>query len=524
HGTNASSSYLYETVSYSNTVSDFTTLTFVGNKVEFYTSKASHHGIAAVSVDNGPETFVDLYAATRQNFAAVYNSILTQGTHTIKIRVTGSKNSASTGTHVIIDYVKVYSASTTVAVTGITSTPSTLSLATGSAYTLVATISPSTATNQDVTWSSSNTAIALVSNEGKVTAVAPGSATITATSVDGNKTSTSVITVYTPASGVTITPTTLSLNVGKTYTLTSALIPVNATNKTMNWSSSNNGIATISASGLLTAIAPGTATITLTIDGGKTATMTVTVNPIAAFTFELDDAHKGTGINQFQYAGGGWTNGTNSSKSYLYETVSFSNVATNFATLTFVGNKVELSTSKASHHGIAGVSIDNGPEIMVDLYSATRQDFSTVFNSGVLTEGNHTIKIRVTGTKNSSSSGTYVVIDYLKVYSATATTVPAPTATTTTDASVLSAAQLTAETTGQIQTFPNPLKSGDILHVILPVATGVVSIIDVTGLSLYSITVTKTELEIPTSAFPKGMYFVQHQTAQGKVQVKILID
>lgn len=525
HGTDATSAYLYETVSYSNTVSDFTTLSFVGNKIEFYASKASHHGIAAVSIDNGPETYVDLYAATRQNFVAAYNSILTQGNHTIKIRVTGTKNSASTGTYVILDYVKVYSSSTTVAVTGITVTPATVSLATGSANSLTATISPTTATNKNVTWSSSNTAVALVSTEGTVTGVGPGTATITAATVDGGKTATSVVTVYTPASAVTIAPSSLTLNVGATSTLTSTLVPLNATNKTMNWSSSNTSIATITANGLITAIAPGTATITLTIDGGKTATMTLTVNPIDAFTYELDDAHQGTGLNQFQYAGGGWTNGTNSSTSYLYETVSFSNVTGNYATLTFTGNKVEFYTSKASHHGIAAVSIDNGPETKVDLYSAIRQNFSAVFNSGTLTEGNHTIKIRVTGTKNASSSGTYAVIDYLKVYSATATEVPATTTpTSSVNASVLSEATLAAEATGEIQTFPNPVKSGGTLHVILPVASGILSVIDITGFVHFSLAVTSTEVAISTTTFPAGMYFVQHKTTQGTTQQKILVE
>ena len=49
-----------------------------------------------------PETYVDLYSATRQNFVAAYNSILTQGTTLIKIRATGTKNVASTGTYVIL--------------------------------------------------------------------------------------------------------------------------------------------------------------------------------------------------------------------------------------------------------------------------------------------------------------------------------------------------------------------------------------------------------------------------------------
>ncbi len=523
HGTNASSSYLYETVSYSNASTDYTTLSFVGNKVEFYTSKASHHGIAAVSVDNGPETFVDLYSATRQNFVAAYNSILTQGNHTIKIRVTGSKNAASTGTYVIVDYLKVYSNVTNVPVTGITISPSTVSLQTGTSYTLSASITPVSATNKEVTWSSSDTGVAVVSSTGVVTGKAPGSATITGESADGKKTSKSVITVTSPLAGVSISPATVTLEVGKTFLLNPAFSPANTTSKSMLWNSENPAIASVNTNGLVSAVAPGTTTINVTADGGLKATCTVTVQSNGVYTFELDDAHIGAGVNQFQYAGSGWTNGKNASASYLYETVSYSNVTNNYATLTFNGNQVELSTSKASHHGIMAVSVDNGPETPIDLYSATRKDFVTVFKSGTLDEGRHTIKIRVTGTKNPASSGTYAIIDYLKVYSATETNITA-LETNSTDASVLSAAKLTAETTGQIQTFPNPVASGDILHVILPSATGTVSIVDVTGFTHFSTQATATQLDIPTSALPKGMYFLQQQSTLGKTTLKIMVN
>jgi uncharacterized protein YjdB len=95
---------------------------------------------------------------------------------------------------------------TTVAVTGVTVTPSSASVLVGSTQQLTATISPSDATNQSVSWSSSNPAIATVSTSGLVTGIAAGSATITVTTQDGNKTATSNITVTSNCTPTTITP------------------------------------------------------------------------------------------------------------------------------------------------------------------------------------------------------------------------------------------------------------------------------------------------------------------------------
>jgi len=409
-----------------------------------------------------------------------------------------------------------------VPVTSVSVTPATLPLGVGTTYQLTATVSPSNATNQNVTWNSSNPGIATVSPSGLVTAVASGSATITVTTVDGGRVNSSTINVTVPVTSVSIAPLGVPLTVGDTYQLAVTVNPANASNKNITWNSDNTSIATVSASGLVTSLAPGSAVITVTtVDGNKTATATVTINPQQNFV-DLDDATIGPNINQFKYTGSTWTNAVNTSDSYFNRTCSHSNTSNNYATLSFVGNKVELYTSKASHHGIAAVSIDNGTEILVDLYSATRQDFVMAFSSVSLTEGNHTIKIRVTGTKAASSSGTYVVIDYLKVYSGSASSsattslmnAPAPASLATSE----------AELTGQIQVFPNPVKSGDLLHVTVPVASGTVSVIDATGFAHYTAQATTTELEIPTSGLPTGMYFVQYRTAQGEILLKILVN
>jgi hypothetical protein len=197
------------------------------------------------------------------------------------------------------------------------------------------------------------------------------------------------------------------------------------------------------------------------------------------------------------------------------KTVSYSNTINNAATLSFTGNKVEFYSAKASHHGIVAVSVDEGPETMVDLYSASRQNFALVFSSGTLTEGTHSIKIRVTGGRNSSSSGSYAIIDYLKVYSSTE--VATTTAPATTEA-------FNEGSANEIQIYPNPVKAGDILHVRLVEAAGVVSVIDVTGFAHYTTTPTSVDLEIPTGSMPKGMYFVQHRVGSSQVQYKILVD
>ena len=137
------------------------------------------------------------------------------------------------------------------------------------------------------------------------------------------------------------------------------------------------------------------------------------------------------------------------------------------------------------------------------------------FTSGALSEGTHTIKIRVTGGRNSSASGSYIIIDYLKVYSATAVAATNQVVATST---------FNEGTEGQAQVYPNPVEAGDILHVKLTEATGVVSVIDVTGYAHFTTVPTSVDLQIPTSSMPKGMYFVQHKIGSRQTQYKVLVD
>ena len=158
-------------------------------------------------------------------------------------------------------------------VTSVTLDKTTASLKVGETVTLTATVNPDDATDKTVTWTSSDEAIATVSN-GVVTAKKVGTATITAKA--GDKTATCQITVVaTEVTSVTLNKTTASLKAGETVTLTATVNPDDATDKTVTWTTSDQTIATVS-NGVVTAKKVGTATITAKA-GNKTATCQITV-------------------------------------------------------------------------------------------------------------------------------------------------------------------------------------------------------------------------------------------------------
>ena len=177
-----------------------------------------------------------------------------------------------------------------VAVESVTLNVTTLALAHGATGKLAATVKPDDADDKTVTWSSSDASVATVSDDGTVTAVKVGTATITATTRDGGKTATCKVTVNPmPVDSITLNPTTLTLTRGETGKLTATVTPDNADNKTVTWSSSDASVATVDNDGTVTAVKVGTATITATTrDGDKTATCTITVSSISVESIELD--------------------------------------------------------------------------------------------------------------------------------------------------------------------------------------------------------------------------------------------
>jgi uncharacterized protein YjdB len=256
------------------------TINASGTTTNATVSGTTDEDVAAVLIEiqNTDNSIVTLetHPVTSGSYSATLDCPLTEGT-TYKVHVANynSEGEPQNTTFTV-----------PVSVTGVTLTPATQELtAVGATVQLTATVAPENATNKNVTFTSSLPEVATVdAATGLVTAVANGETTITVTTEDGSKQATAKITVNIPpvsvaVTGVTLTPETAELkNVGETLQLTAAVSPENATNKSVTFSSNNTQVAIVSASGLVTAVSEGTATITVTTaDGNKTATSVITV-------------------------------------------------------------------------------------------------------------------------------------------------------------------------------------------------------------------------------------------------------
>ena len=168
-------------------------------------------------------------------------------------------------------------------VTGITVSPDTLDLTVGDTETLSPEVTADEGADTTVTWETSSRNVATVDN-GKVTAVGPGTATITAKAGDQEATcEVKVSAQEMPAASITVAPTKLSLIVGESNTLAAATVPEG---QAVSWTSSDDKIAAVSG-GKVTAVAKGTATITASIevDGQKkSAACEVTVSEATGAT------------------------------------------------------------------------------------------------------------------------------------------------------------------------------------------------------------------------------------------------
>ncbi|MGM9936194.1 MAG: Ig-like domain-containing protein, partial [Candidatus Ornithomonoglobus sp.] len=166
-------------------------------------------------------------------------------------------------------------------VTGLALSESTLRVEQGKTETLTTVVTPADATRKAVIWTSSDTSVATVSN-GIVTGVKPGTATITATSkYDSNIYAFCEVTVWsTPVTGITV-DSSLTVGTGFSKKLTASVLPENASDQKVIWSSSNPAIAAVDSDGNVTGVTTGAAVITATTnEGGYTAACNVSVNPI----------------------------------------------------------------------------------------------------------------------------------------------------------------------------------------------------------------------------------------------------
>ena len=160
---------------------------------------------------------------------------------------------------------------------GIKLDASALNLKTGEVYALKATLTPADSTDAKITWESSDTKVATVDANGKVTAKATGSTIIMAKLATG-ATVYCRVNVTTPVSGLVINFTEKTIYKGEKFKLKVSVTPSNATLLDVIWTSSNTKIATVDESGEVTAITGGTVIITCkTKEGGYTANCVLTV-------------------------------------------------------------------------------------------------------------------------------------------------------------------------------------------------------------------------------------------------------
>ena len=237
---------------------------------------------ATVQPDNATNNTVT-WASSKQSVATVSNSGLVTAKEEGSCTITASAGGKSASCTVTVS-------KKTVQVESVTLDHDSITLEEGQSATLVATVSPSDATDKSVSWSSSNTGIAVVDGFGNVSALNVGSAVITASA--GSKSATCKVTVTSKTvsvTSITLSQETAEMLIGETVQLKANIQPANATDKDVIWASSRQSVATVSDDGLVTAIDEGTCTITASA-GGKSATCAVTVSkkavPVTSVTLD----------------------------------------------------------------------------------------------------------------------------------------------------------------------------------------------------------------------------------------------
>lgn len=267
--------------------------------------------------------------------------------------------------------------STTVEVTEVTLNKTSTSLTVGDTDTLIATVVPSNATNKTVTWSTNNSSVATVS-DGVVTGKSSGTATITATAGGYSATCTVSVTNATIAvTGISLDQTSAQIAVDKSITLTATVLPTNATDKTITWTTSNSSIASVN-NGTITGKSTGTATITATA-GSKSATCSVTVVT--------------TGTN-------GWV-GSASAGTISAETTSFNAVGSTGNILNTTSASIE--TLRYRVYNSDGITYtDNTPSISYS-WSVNGEGLSTTGGSNATTTITYANRGTTTGNKRTGT-------------------------------------------------------------------------------------------------------------------------
>lgn len=234
---------------------------------------------ATISPSDATNTGI-IWSSADESIATVSNGVVTGvGAGTTTITATTSDGGYTATCSVTVRQISV---------TGITLDKHSVTVGQNDVVTLTATISPENAsnTNINIAISGASTHVFGTVHNGNVWTINwiadanAGQAQITVTTSDGSYSDSCTMSIIsvTPVTGVSLNKSSLALDVNTTSQLTATVSPSNATNKSVSWTSSDESVATVSSSGLVTAVGNGTATITVTTSsGGYTATCKVTV-------------------------------------------------------------------------------------------------------------------------------------------------------------------------------------------------------------------------------------------------------
>lgn len=208
-----------------------------------------------------------IWSTSDESVVSVDNGIITalkEGKATITVKSKDGYKSSSAE-------ITVVKASPIVHVSSVSLNETSLNLLTGDRATLTATVLPTNATDKTISWSSSNEDVATIKN-GKITALNAGQATITATTKDGGLTASCLVSVtqkIVPVNGVSLNYNELELSVGDSEDLIAKVLPTNATNKEVIWSTTDDEVASVDENGRVTALKVGETMVTVTtVDGG----------------------------------------------------------------------------------------------------------------------------------------------------------------------------------------------------------------------------------------------------------------
>ena len=244
-------------------LSHITDVTVTGPSGTLYTD-TKYKFTAKITPDDTTDNKTVIWSVSDSNIA----QIATDGTLSFKkagtVDVIATVKATSSNT--IIKKLTVTGVKRVINVSSVALDKTTVNLKKGETVKLNATVAPADADNKEVTYTSSNGAVAKVDNTGLVTAIAPGDAVITVTTKDGSKTATCKINVNNPISKVTIKETVGNIYIKDTYKLTIDVAPADSNDeKNIVWSTSDSNIISINQKGIITANAIGKATITASV-------------------------------------------------------------------------------------------------------------------------------------------------------------------------------------------------------------------------------------------------------------------